>query len=223
MKFSKLAIALACSSVFATAAHANIDTTPTWDGASSINPFGVSSTATYGQTFTTGAMNTVLQSFSFFLSPLNVDFYAGVGVWDGASKKISSVLFESGNMNIGNNFSGFQEVAVGTGNLQLAANTQYVAYFSTSGIQSASGTNQWGYLRDDVYSGGNMVWFNNGNDKSALTSQPWDGNPGWFGKPNDDLAFKATLAPVPEPETYGMMLAGLAVLGAVARRRKAVA
>ena len=29
-----------------------------------------------------------------------------------------------------------------------------------------------------------------------------------------------TLAPVPEPETYGMLLAGLALVGAVARRRK---
>jgi hypothetical protein len=31
------------------------------------------------------------------------------------------------------------------------------------------------------------------------------------------------LAPVPEPETYGMMLAGLGVLGLLARRRKAAA
>jgi hypothetical protein len=29
-------------------------------------------------------------------------------------------------------------------------------------------------------------------------------------------------APVPEPETYAMLLAGLGVLGAVARRRKQV-
>jgi hypothetical protein len=28
------------------------------------------------------------------------------------------------------------------------------------------------------------------------------------------------LAPVPEPETYGMMLAGLGILGFLARRRK---
>lgn len=31
----------------------------------------------------------------------------------------------------------------------------------------------------------------------------------------------ATLAPVPEPETYAMLLGGLAMLGAVARRRRA--
>jgi len=33
----------------------------------------------------------------------------------------------------------------------------------------------------------------------------------------------APTAPVPEPETYGMMLAGLGVLGVLARRRKAAA
>jgi hypothetical protein len=31
------------------------------------------------------------------------------------------------------------------------------------------------------------------------------------------------LAPVPEPETYGMMLAGLGVLGFLARRRRSAA
>ena len=34
---------------------------------------------------------------------------------------------------------------------------------------------------------------------------------------------RALLAPVPEPETYGMLLAGLALVGAVARRRKQTA
>ena len=39
----------------------------------------------------------------------------------------------------------------------------------------------------------------------------------------DDLSFSATsVATVPEPETYALMLAGLAVVGAAARRRKSV-
>ena len=38
----------------------------------------------------------------------------------------------------------------------------------------------------------------------------------------DDMVIKVSImTPVPEPETYALMLGGLAVLGAVARRRKA--
>ena len=36
----------------------------------------------------------------------------------------------------------------------------------------------------------------------------------WAVRPSD------VAAPIPEPETYAMMLAGLALLGVVARRRK---
>lgn len=35
----------------------------------------------------------------------------------------------------------------------------------------------------------------------------------------DDMVIGLTLAPVPEPETYALMLAGLAGIGAIARRR----
>ena len=40
---------------------------------------------------------------------------------------------------------------------------------------------------------------------------------------SSNAAFNLTLAPVPEPETYAMLLAGLGLMGAVARRRKSPA
>jgi hypothetical protein len=40
---------------------------------------------------------------------------------------------------------------------------------------------------------------------------------------NDGVTFTVVTAPIPEPETYAMMLAGLALLGLVARRRKQAA
>jgi hypothetical protein len=44
----------------------------------------------------------------------------------------------------------------------------------------------------------------------------------WGGSPfaTTKLAQATLAAPVPEPETYAMLLAGLGVVGAVARRRK---
>ena len=37
------------------------------------------------------------------------------------------------------------------------------------------------------------------------------------------MAFSATVTPIPEPETYALMLAGLGLLGIAARRRKPAA
>jgi hypothetical protein len=36
----------------------------------------------------------------------------------------------------------------------------------------------------------------------------------------DDMVVLASISPVPEPETFAMLLAGLGVLAAVARRQK---
>jgi hypothetical protein len=36
----------------------------------------------------------------------------------------------------------------------------------------------------------------------------------------DDLVIGVNIAPIPEPETYAMLLAGLGLMGFVARRRK---
>jgi hypothetical protein len=42
------------------------------------------------------------------------------------------------------------------------------------------------------------------------------GEPAWI----DNVQISTTLAPIPEPETYAMMLAGLGLLGVAARRKK---
>ena len=46
-------------------AAVSIDTITGWDGATFISPFGVSNTATYGQTITVAAGAALLTSFSF--------------------------------------------------------------------------------------------------------------------------------------------------------------
>lgn len=220
MKMKKSLIALLAGLALTGAAYADttLTNTPAWDGSYAISPWGVPDTATYGQTFTTGAVDTVLNSFSFYLGSVNVEYKAYVAEWDGS--KASNIVWSSGveSANVGG--SGFQQVDTNTGNLQLNANTQYVVFFSTSGLQSGfGGTTSWGYTGGDTISGGNLVFFNNGDNAAALTTQVWDSTQ-WY-VTNNDLAFQATLtAPVPEPETYGMMMVGLGLLGFLARRRK---
>lgn len=215
------ALAAAACLVFtvpAALATASINTRPLWDGSSDVGTFGEIDTATYGQTITTDAAGGMLKSFTFYLGPLNHDFKAYVFEWNGA-RATGTALFESATFNIGADFTGFAGITVNTGGVQLAADTQYVMLFSASEYFGAPATNRWAYHEADVYAGGGFVFFNNKGDISRLTNEDWDG-PQWWGGQTDDLVFRAEIAPVPEPETYAMMIAGLGVMGYIARRRK---
>ena len=46
--------------------------------------------------------------------------------------------------------------------------------------------------------------------------------PGYGNQPRWDLVFRTSVSAVPEPETYGMLLAGLGVMAFVSRRRKVI-
>jgi hypothetical protein len=48
----------------------------------------------------------------------------------------------------------------------------------------------------------------------AVTAGPWND------QDNDSTAIRGTIAAVPEPETYAMMLAGLGLIGCIRRRSK---
>jgi len=126
--------------------------------------------------------------------------------------------------NIGAAGSGFKEVAINTGGIDLAPNRQYVLLLTSSGMQSGLGnTNNWGVLRSNAYAGGEFVFHNSGNALASLQSD-WDCGDGCgFAGTGVDLAFKAQIDPVaviPEPEAAAMMLFGLAAVGIAARRRR---
>jgi hypothetical protein len=59
----------------------------------------------------------------------------------------------------------------------------------------------------------------NGIRTVTLGGDLMNGGSGWYSS-YDDLSATPSTAPIPEPETYAMMLGGLGLLGAVARRRK---
>ena len=72
------------------------------------------------------------------------------------------------------------------------------------------GPTVFGYAQGEVLAPTNLLF----NGPMVLTVMG-SSNGGSYGG-----TFNLNLAPVPEPETYGMMLAGLGVLGFLARRRK---
>ena len=66
--------------------------------------------------------------------------------------------------------------------------------------------------------GGNLV--TSGNAYNVATQSLTFANVGNNGPVTKDLYASISVSPVPEPETYGMMLMGLGLMGFVARRRK---
>lgn len=104
-----------------------------------------------------------------------------------------------------------------------------VPSIGTTNANNPEGKFDFGFIFDSVgnelTSGETVSWTATGFNFSQVTSgslgsfalriqgegQGSNGN-GWYG---------ATLAAVPEPETYAMMLAGLGLIGFVARRRQA--
>ncbi len=75
-----------------------------------------------------------------------------------------------------------------------------------SGVQQSTGVRDVWYIPTASLSSGNY-WLQVQGYVVSNTSGSFGGN--------------VNITPVPEPETYGLMLAGLGVMGLVARRRKA--
>jgi len=180
-----------------------IDTTPSWNGSSTISPIGEPNTATYGQTFTVPITDNILNSFSFILGP---DFYGGtapmtfagyVAQWDG-SKATGPILYTSGTQTYTG--PGFTNYSFNTDNLSLTAGQQYVAFLSASNF--FDGNTHLTYMAgtfSNPYSGGDFVYYNNGRDFSALTANSWTSTGGGFGDAVFTATFNVPAASTPVP------------------------
>ena len=204
---------------------ATIDTAPSWDGSTSVRPWGVPNTSTYGQTFTVTGSNNVLQSFSFQIAQAStpIPFAAYVAEWAGGRNGniVGSLLYNSGQKLFSNVSSGFQQLTINTGGIQLNTGSKYVAFLSTSGLQagSPSSTTSFGNVfNGQAYADGEFVFYNTGDNFAPLLNSNWETFAD-FG----DLAFQANLTgatAVPTPA----LLPGLIGLGvSVLRKRKAEA
>jgi len=228
-RLTLLAAASALSLFGAVGAHAaTIDTTPFWDGSSSISPFGSPQTGVYGETFT--APGGALTDYTFFVNTSGpLDVVGQVYAWNGSltggagsQGATGPALFTSAQFTI-NGANGFQAVTVNTGALGLTAGQNYVAllaavtqnfnagvwgmatpFFGHPGVAGDGGFNFYNY---DVGSLGEIN-SNNWDDFADFGSSAWTAH---------------FAGGAPEPAEWALMLAGFGLAGASLRARKRAA
>jgi hypothetical protein len=133
-------------------------------------------------------------------------------------------------------FAGWEAASNGKGNIAAAATNGAAALTSSSGgawlnasgaiFGNFNGTNTWNYLlangvsstfqRAQQATGGVITQFGNPNAVDSLAANPITFT---FDIATNTLVLAA--APIPEPGTYAMLLAGLSAVGFMVRRRKA--
>jgi hypothetical protein len=218
-----IAAAFAATLLCATpSAQASIDTS-----AAASTPFGffgagLSDISSFGQTISTGSVDSRLNSFTFWTSALDLDLVALVSVWHAENPAVQSMddnlVFASDILNIGDTFSGYRAVTVQTGGVTLAANQHYVLMLTSSGLSDNSPNhNSWLKTNADAYSGGSFVYTSVGDNADQMFSTNpagWDCGEGRCAANavGQDLVFSADISAIPEPATAGLLFAGLAAL-----------
>jgi hypothetical protein len=215
-------------------------------GPNAITTIGQTFTA---PTFNMGAYTTggLLTSFSLFMNQQASGFKAYVYHWTmNAADPANNVQFNDGPALFTSSTvttgavpanGAFKQVTFSFGNgVLLTANENYVVMISTSQVQTAQSLgSMYGTTTTDTYAGGQLIYALGGLtpaqlgnpstlDASLGTLSLWDctvGYPCANGVDGGDLAFKATIAAVPEPDGYALMIAGLGLIGFIARRRPA--
>lgn len=196
-----------------------IDTTPSWDGSSTVWPWGHNgATQTYGQTVTAPAFATSLENFSFIVQDVNdylngvlpgpIKYQAYVYAWDSVNvQPTGPALYQSAvQQTPGTNTGNFMTLSFATAGTAVFPGTQYVLFLTTDGIANPTdGNTAWAFPFADVYSGGQFQFLND-------SIGTWQDSSSFSEPAAEDLIFTAAFK-VPEPAPLGLLVVGLGVFG----------
>jgi uncharacterized protein with beta-barrel porin domain len=187
-----------------------INTIPLWDGTQSIQSWGVTNTATYGQTITPTVGQTRLSSFTFQLAQTGgtaPQYQAFVYQWDATNQRITGSALFSSSVFTAPAGAAFTPVTINTGSVVLTPGQQYVLFLSTSNQQpQANGTYKYGSLANTAYTGGQFVFQNNGANFNQLSTTNWS-------TIAIDLAFQAIVSATNVGENHAQAQSGAFQLG----------
>jgi hypothetical protein len=198
--------------------------TSTWDGTTKIGSFGFV-TSTFGQTFLADNDHSILNDFTFTVGDNMmggpISFKAQVYQWQGSllgggvGGAIGPALFSTNSI-VHTFGSGFTPVTTNTGSLALTPGLAYVMLLTVSDpvdySQSSTVVSFAGRMSHaNTNGGGGFVFYNNGNNYSALNTTNWNHHVDL-----GDLAFTANFAPlsvVPEPSSLAIfgLLGGIGI------------
>lgn len=216
-----LVLILVSSTAFA---GLTVDTNPSWDGSTYISSFGVTNTATYGQTIVVPVGQNRIDSFSFQVgfASAAIQFQPEVYAWNGSSAT-GAALWEGVPVTLaaGNGFTRFTFTI--PGGLTVTGGSAYVLFVSTSKLQSGAlaSNSRFGFIANNTtYPDGQFVYINNGANPALWTTNSWS-------TIAQDLAFSVVFngggtGSQDVPALSGPMLllltAALAIAGAIALR-----
>ena len=124
------------------AAAQTIDTTPAWNGASSIFPWDTTNTESIGQTIFTTSSQTRLSSFTFEVSHSigsnPMQYQAFVYQWNNANNTVTGPALFSSAVLTAPTTGAFTAVTINTGSLALTAGVQYMLLFTTTSVSQVS-------------------------------------------------------------------------------------
>ena len=179
--------------------------------------YGATNFSSFGEVLNTSSGG-LLTDFSLFASQGSAGkFDLVLSSWDG-TQAVGPALYTSADFS----YSGGAQALLFTGiNTNLIAGNSYVAYLTVNGVSTPATNVYLAVGATNGIIGGGAVYSN------STAVNPLNSNIAWTnivsGVPPTtslDLQFSASISPVPEPEIYALLLAGLGLIASISFLRK---